>query len=367
MRCINDHNQFVVDDEWEDNPYNIAQGGPCTAPLSFFTDSTEKNIVLSLNSKIISVFFFKVSTCFHNRISMKCTFLLPLSAVLFAANVYAQLKTDVQAHRGGRGLMPENTIPAMLHAVDLGVRTLELDCVISSDNKVVVSHDVFMSSAFIRKPDGSDISKAEEKQYALYTMTYDSIRKFDVGSKPHAQFPEQVKMKAYKPLLADLIDSVEAYVKKHHLKPVNYNIETKCSPEGDNKLHPEPDVFAGMVMDVIKKKKIADRVTVQSFDVRTLQVIHKMDPKQVLALLVMNKDNLDVNLQKLGFTPAVYSPHYLMMTPELVRDAHEKKIKVLPWTVNEPADMEKMMSMEVDGIITDYPDRLIKIAGRYQK
>lgn len=298
--------------------------------------------------------------------SMKHTFLLPLAAVLFTANVYAQQKIEVQAHRGGRGLMPENTIPAMLHAIDLGVRTLELDCVISSDKKVLVSHDVFMSAEFIRKPDGTDIKKEEEKQYALYTMTYDSIRKFDVGSKPHAKFPEQVKMKAYKPLLSELIDSVEAYVKRNHLKPVNYNIETKCSPEGDDKFHPKPDVFAGMVMDVIKKKKIADRVTIQSFDVRTLQVIHKTDPKQVLAYLVMNKDDLSVNLQKLGFKPAIYSPYYLMVTPALVKEAHAEKIKILPWTVNEPADMEKIMSMEVDGIITDYPDRLIKLTGRYQ-
>jgi glycerophosphoryl diester phosphodiesterase len=298
---------------------------------------------------------------------MKRTFLLQIAIIAIAAHASAQQKTDVQAHRGGRGLMPENTIPAMLHAVDLGVRTLELDCVISSDNKVVVSHDVFMSSAFIRKPDGSDITKEEEKKYALYTMTYDSIRKYDVGTKPHAQFPEQVKMKAYKPLLADLIDSVEVYVKKHHLKPVYYNIETKCSPEGDGKFHPAPDGFAAMVMDVIKKKKIADRVTVQSFDVRTLQVIHKTDPKQTLALLIMNKETFAGNLEKLGFTPAIYSPYYSLVTPELVKEAHDKKIQVLPWTVNEVSDMEKMMSLHVDGIITDYPDRLVKVAGSYQK
>lgn len=298
---------------------------------------------------------------------MKRIILFPLTALFFSANISAQQKTDVQAHRGGRGLMPENTIPAMLHAIDLGVRTLELDCVISADNKVVVSHDVFMSADFIRKPDGSDIKKEEQKQYAIYTMTYDSIRKYDVGSKPHAQFPEQVKMKAYKPLLSDLIDSVEAYVKKHHLKPVYYNMETKCSPEGDGKFHPKPDVFAAMVMDVIKKKKIADRVTIQSFDVRTLQVIHKTDQKQTLAYLVMNKENLDDNLQKLGFTPDIYSPHYLMVTPDLVKEAHGRKIKVLPWTVNEPKDMERMISLQVDGIISDFPDRLVKVAGSYQQ
>jgi glycerophosphoryl diester phosphodiesterase len=298
---------------------------------------------------------------------MRRTFLLPIAALLITAQVCAQQQPDVQAHRGGRGLMPENTIPAMLHAIDLGVRTLELDCVISSDDKVVVSHDVFMSADFMRKPDGSDIKKEEEKRYALYTMTYDSIRQYDAGSKPHAQFQEQLKMKAYKPLLSDLIDSVETYVKKHHLKPVYYNIETKCSPNGDDKFHPRPDVFAARVMDVVNKKQIAGKVTIQSFDVRTLQVIHKTDPGQTLALLVMNKGTLAEHLQQLRFTPDIYSPHYLMVTPELVKEVHAKKMKILPWTVNEVEVMKKMMALEVDGIITDYPDRLVKVAGSYQQ
>lgn len=296
---------------------------------------------------------------------MKYTFLVALGAFTFS-HIHAQQKTDVQAHRGGRGLMPENTIPAMLHAVDLGAGTLELDCVISADKKVLVSHDVFMSADFMRKPDGTDISKAEEKQYAVYTMTYDSIRRFDAGSKVNTNFPDQVKMKTYKPLLSELIDSVEAYVKRKHLKPVYYNIETKCSPDGDDKYHPKPDVFAEMVMDVIRKKKITKRTTVQSFDIRTLQTIQHKYPEQTLALLVYKPRSLDEELTKLGFTPAIYSPYYAIVTPELVKQAHEKKIQVLPWTVNESADMEKMISYGVDGIISDYPDRLIKLAGSYQ-
>ncbi|HVI48085.1 MAG TPA: glycerophosphodiester phosphodiesterase family protein [Chitinophaga sp.] len=280
---------------------------------------------------------------------------------------YAQQKTDVEAHRGGMGLMPENTIPAMINAVKLGARTLELDCIITADKKVVVSHDAYMSAEFMRKPDGSDISKDEEKSLALFSMSYDSIRKYDAGTKPHPRFPQQQKMNVSRPLLADLIDSVEAYVKTHHLKPVQYNMETKSSPDGDGTYNPTPDVFVPMLMDVIKKKKIADRVIIQSFDIRTLQVLHKSLPKQRTALLIGTKDGFNDNISKLGFIPTIYSPNYLLVTPDLVKAAHAKNIQVIPWTVDEPDTMQQLLSYGVDGIITNYPDRLINIAGSYQQ
>jgi glycerophosphoryl diester phosphodiesterase len=174
-------------------------------------------------------------------------------------------------------------------------------------------------------------------------------------------------MKTYKPLLSELIDSVEAYVKLHHLKPVYYNMETKCSPQGDGTYHPTPDVFSALVMNVINKKHIADRVTIQSFDIRTLQIIHKDFPKQTTALLIMNKESFANNIKTLGFTPNIYSPYFSLVTPELVKEAHDTKVAVLPWTVNEVSDMQKMISYGVDGMITDYPDRLVGVAGSYQK
>ncbi|MFB6455564.1 glycerophosphodiester phosphodiesterase family protein [Chitinophaga sp. Hz27] len=297
---------------------------------------------------------------------MKAIFPLLLSAILIT-NAQAQQKIDVQAHRGGMGLMPENTIPAMINAVKLGAHTLELDCIISADNKVVVSHDAYMSAAFMRKPDGSDITKEEQKDLLLYSMTYDSIRKFDAGSKPNARFPQQQKFKTYRPLLAELIDSVEQYVKKNHLKPVYYNIETKSEAQGDGKLNPAPNVFVDLVMDVINKKKIAGRVTIQSFDPRTLQQLHVKFPKQKTAWLIANKESFADNLKTLGFTPDIYSPAFQLVTADLIKEAHSKKVQVLPWTVDEVEDMKKMIEVGVDGIITNYPDRLIETTGSYQK
>jgi glycerophosphoryl diester phosphodiesterase len=287
--------------------------------------------------------------------------------LLAAFRILAQPALDVQAHRGGRGLMPENSIPAMLNAVDMGVRTLELDCVISADGKVVVSHDVYMSSDFMLKPDGSPIAKAEEKQYALYKMTYDSIRRFSEGVKTHPGFPDQTKVKTYKPLLAELIDSVEAEVRKRHFRPVYYNIETKSTPDGDDVFHPKPEPFVAALMAVIKAKGIQDRVIIQSFDPRTLRIVHRDFPKQPTALLIENGKSLEENIAGLGFTPAIYSPNYLLVNAPLVKKAHDSGIKVLPWTVNDPKAMQAQAALGVDGIISDYPDRLVHLFGSYQQ
>lgn len=262
--------------------------------------------------------------------------------------------------------MPENTIPAMINAVNLGARTLELDCVISSDKQVVVSHDVYMSADFMRKPDGSDIDKASEKQYALYRMTYDSIRTYVEGTRPHPQFPQQAKFATYKPLLSALVDSVEAYTKAHHLKPMYYNMETKCSPDGDNVFHPAPEAFVRLVMGVIKAKGIATRVTIQSFDPRTLVIIHRDYPEMKTALLIANKEPFETNISNLGFKPTIYSPAYNLVTAALVKEAHALGVKVLPWTVNTAQDMQAQASLGVDGIITDDPATLVKLFGSYQ-
>jgi glycerophosphoryl diester phosphodiesterase len=327
---------------------------------------------------------------------VKNNILLTITTVaLLSRTAFGQQKIDVQGHRGGMALMPENTIAAMINGVKLGVKTLELDVVISGDGKVVVSHDAYMSSDFMRKPDGSDISKGEERGLALYKMTYDSISRYDAGSKPHPRFPDQVKMKTYRPLLTDLIDSVEAYVKLNKLKPVYYNIETKISPAGDGIYNPTPDVFVKTMMEVINKKSIKNRLTIQSFDIRTLQILHKTEPNVKLSLLAFGKADvlaklktqglsaedekklkqsplfngkagLDEDLRKLGFQPDIYSPYYVSVDAEMVAKVHALKMKILPWTVDEEKDMSALGQMGVDGIITNSPDKLVKIYGSYQ-
>jgi glycerophosphoryl diester phosphodiesterase len=263
---------------------------------------------------------------------------------------------DKQAHRGGRGLMPENTIPAMLKAVDLGVTTLEMDVVITSDKKVILSHETYFNAETTTLPDGKYFTKKEQPSYNIYKMTYDQTSLFDVGMKPYTVFPKQQKLKVAKPLLADVIDSVELYVKTKGQKPVFYNIETKTKPSGDNLQHPEPKEFVELIMQVIKDKKVEDRTIIQSFDFRTLQVVHALFPGIKTAALVQNKKSVEENLKDLGFVPAIYSPNYALVTPGVVAQCHQLKMKIIPWTVNEKPAIDSLKKIGVDGIISDYPD-----------
>lgn len=131
---------------------------------------------------------------------------------------------DKEAHRGGRGIMPENTIPAMLHALDLGVTTLEMDAVITSDKQVILSHEPFFNKDITTKPDGSYLQSSNPNDVNIYKMTYEQVRTFDVGLKPYSRFPEQKKMAVHKPLLSDVIDSAEAHAKATNRPLPFYNI-----------------------------------------------------------------------------------------------------------------------------------------------
>lgn len=263
---------------------------------------------------------------------------------------------DKEGHRGCRGLMPENTVPAFLKAVDLGVTTLEMDAIISKDSQVVISHDPFFNRVITTKPGGSFVTPEEEKQLAIYHMDYADIVRYDVGLKPNPLFPQQQKMHAIKPLLRNVIDSVEAYVAKTGKKPVQYNIETKSTPATDNTMHPEPARFVELLMSVILEKKIESRVIIQSFDVRTLQYLHEHYPNIKTALLVGDKKAFALQLQGLGFIPTIYSPEYHLVTALLVKQCHDTGVKIIPWTVNSKPAIDSLKILGVDGEISDYPN-----------
>lgn len=265
---------------------------------------------------------------------------------------------DTQGHRGCRGLMPENTIPAMLHAIELGVTTLETDAVITKDGKVVLSHEPFFNHDISTKPDGTPVTAAEERSLNIYEMEYAQVRKFDVGLRPHPRFAAQKKMAAYKPLLSEMIDSVENYCRAHKKKPPYYNIETKSQPATDGKYHPRPSEFVELLVAVIKEKKIEDRVMIQSFDPRTLQYLHEQYPSFKTALLIEEYDRKPFaqQLQQLGFIPSIYSPAHTLVTPLLVKQCRDAGIGLVPWTVNDLARIRELRQMGVTGIISDYPD-----------
>ncbi|MDF2386876.1 glycerophosphodiester phosphodiesterase [Nostoc ellipsosporum NOK] len=265
---------------------------------------------------------------------------------------------DTQGHRGARGLAPENTWPAFRTALDLGVVTLEMDAVITADKKVVLSHEPFFNHEISTKPDGKPVTEGEEKQLNIYKMPYAEVARYDVGMRPHPRFPRQSKMKASKPLLADIIDSVQQYMMTSRRPFPYYNIETKTQPFSDNLYHPAPAEFVELLMKVIRDKHIEEQVIIQSFDFRTLQYLHEHYPEIKTAMLIEDNDprDLTAQLKALGFTPYIYSPSYKLVTKELVAACHALQMRIIPWTVNSREEISRLRVMGVNGIISDYPD-----------
>lgn len=266
---------------------------------------------------------------------------------------------DIQGHRGCRGLLPENTIPAFKRAVELGVNTLEMDVVISADKQVVVSHDPWFSSEICSDPQGKPISPETEKDHKLISLNYEQIKNYDCGSRGHKRFPQQTPQKTYKPLLSEVFDAIEGMTDKAHR--VHYNIEIKSLPEWDHVFTPEPAEFSELVVKVVHHHKLQERVIIQSFDPRTLNYIHSRYPGIKLALLVENKEGIEQNLSKLSFSPYAYSPEYILLEKDSVDLLKKKGMQVIPWTINKESDMKRIVEMGVDGIITDYPDIAVKL------
>ena len=261
---------------------------------------------------------------------------------------------DWQGHRGCRGLMPENTIPAFLHALEFpDVKTLELDLAVSKDGQLIVSHEPWFNHAICLDASGQPIAEEKEETLLIHQFTVTEIRAFDCGSIGNTRFPDQHKQRAWKPTLEEVVHAVK---EKYPDREVFWNIEIKSKPEWDGVQTPPIDSFVALVVDNLKALGIEKNCNLQSFDIRPLQILKQTAPEIKLALLVENIWGLSSNLNKLGFQPDIYSPYHQLVSQGLVQKCHEKGIKVIPWTVNDTTTMTSMLGMGVDGIITDYPN-----------
>lgn len=284
-------------------------------------------------------------------------FLLP------AVEVYSQADRPftIEGHRGARGWAPENTIPSFKKALLLGADTLELDVVVTRDGKIVVSHEAWFSSVISLDPSGNRIPEDKQKDFNIFRMSYEEVRLFDVGSIGNKNFPQQEKMKVSKPLLRDVFREIASFVRENKLPAPRYNIEIKTVEDGDDVFNPKPAAFARLVYDEIKAEKMLRRVIVQSFDARVLREMRGVSKRVPLAFLVSNKRGVIENLETLGFDPDTYSPNFSLVDAEMIAICRGRGIKIVPWTVNEISDLERMKSFDLDGIITDYPDRAVKV------
>jgi glycerophosphoryl diester phosphodiesterase len=300
----------------------------------------------------------------------------PLWGFLAAINLLAGCATplDLQGHRGARGLAPENTLAAFKRAMDLGVSTLELDTVVTRDDVVVISHDARLNANFTRDAAAHYVDTPGP---ALRSLSLAEVQAFDVGrlraGTRYAQgFPEQIAVDGER---IPTLDALFAAVKARGDERVRFNIETKLSPLNPE-LTPDPERFVRLVLEVIERHGMQQRVSLQSFDWRSLSAAQRLAPaiprvhlsaQQPWGNQVADPRWTDgLSLATLGSVPrmvkaaegAVWSPYFGDLTAASLAEARALGLKVVVWTVNESAQIEQMLALGVDGIISDRPDRV---------
>jgi glycerophosphoryl diester phosphodiesterase len=306
-----------------------------------------------------------------------------IEAAIVAASLMlpsATMAFDLQGHRGARGLVPENTLEAFTAALAIGVTTLELDLAMTKDGVLVVSHDSRLNPDHTRGPDGKFLT-AEGP--AIRSLTLAELGQYDVGRlKPGtayaATFPEQRGMDGIRiPTLSAVFDLVRQAKADH----VRFNIETKLTPTSGTDT-PDPEAFAAALAKAVRDAGLAARVTLQSFDWRTLLAMRRIAPEIDRVCLSIEGGSGDtlargrpgpspwtagLDIDDFGGSAprlvaaagcTVWSPNYRNVTPEALAEAGALRLQVIPWTVNERPDMARLIQMGVSGIITDYPDRL---------
>jgi len=311
-------------------------------------------------------------------------FFQALLAITLAMTTAASQALDLQGHRGARGLAPENTLSAFARALAIGVTTLELDCAVTKDGVVVVSHDPAFNPDITRGPDGKWLEKTGP---AIWSLAFNELQRYDVGRLNPAnayakRWPEQRPADGTRiPRLADLF----ALVKKSGNETIRFNIETKISPFEPTQTT-GPEDFARKLISAVRSAGMAERTAIQSFDWRTLRVVQKEAPEIPTVYLTVEKgfmDSIQADKPSSPWTAgfhvsryggsiprmvkaaggAVWSPYYAETTRSQLKEAQALGLKVVVWTVNEPAEMRRMIEWGVDGIISDRPDLLRKAAG----
>jgi glycerophosphoryl diester phosphodiesterase len=274
----------------------------------------------------------------------------PFLAMALSTAAYA---IDLQGHRGARGHAPENTLPGFERALAIGVTTLELDVGVTRDGVVVIHHDRGLNPDLARGPDGQWISLPGP---LIKEVTYQQLQRYDVGrirpgSDYAKRFPQQ------KPVDGTRIPRLSELFAKTKSLDVRFNIETKLTPDAPNDTLP-PEPFARALIAELRKAGVEKRSTIQSFDWRTLKVVEQEAPEIATAYLTGSKNSDPQKVHAAG--GRIWSPDFQQMNSAKAATARRLGLKVIPWTVNEPADIRRMLELGVDGIISDYPDRVRK-------
>lgn len=269
------------------------------------------------------------------------------------ATVAPRRAIEVQGHRGARAVRPENTMPAFACAVAVGADVLEMDVVVTRNGVPVVHHDLELDPLKCRMRDGRPAPAGR----ALRSMTLDEVRALDCGATPHPDFPRQVPVPgAGIPTLAEVLRWVAGLPVDDAAGPIRLNIEAKSLPSRPD-LAPDPATFARLLVDAIRAAGLVDRAAIQSFDHRILPEVARLEPGLPRAALVADMPPDPVAVARAAGA-GILSPRFEWLAPEHVRAAHAAGLRVVPWTVNDPAAWARATDAGVDGIITDDPEGL---------
>ncbi|TGK09672.1 glycerophosphodiester phosphodiesterase [Leptospira selangorensis] len=284
---------------------------------------------------------------------------------------------DLQGHRGARGLKPENTWPAFEEALSQGMTTIELDTVLTKDQKIIIHHDSESNPALCTKKDGSDIISK-----SIYELTLAELKELDCGTKKNPKFPEQISVPGTELLtIQEFFEKVQTWERTGKRKVIpKFNIETKFPNDSDSQVSNEIlEAHVNLLIKAIETAKVIDRATIQSFYLPAISLVKKKNPKiKTSALFSLtypqgaamkfgfgnSRRELVLNQTK-ELKADIISPYFLYVTDEFVSKAHSLGIKVIPWTVNDTKEMERLIEAGVDGIITDYPDRLNSVLKKH--
>lgn len=261
---------------------------------------------------------------------------------------------ELHGHRGARGLAPENTLSSFEQAIEIGVDAIELDVVVTKDDQVIVSHEAWMNPEICLAPNGKEIQLHELDNHRIYQMTFDETQAYECGMKSPSNFPNQLNEESTKPLLASVLQMGTA-LSKNHGRNLKFTIEIKSFLEGDEIFHPKPAKFCRLVIEAIRKYTDEDKVYIQSFDHRILKHFNTYYPNIKLGYLIENKE-VDKAIANLNFTPHYLGIKHIYIDSELIKIAKNKGFKVFAWTVNEKEEMQMLVNIGVDAIITDYPN-----------
>ncbi|HZQ63509.1 MAG TPA: glycerophosphodiester phosphodiesterase [Casimicrobiaceae bacterium] len=311
------------------------------------------------------------------------TAVLLVMALASGASAHAASSAfDIEGHRGARGLAPENTLTAFRRALDIGVTTIETDVAITRDGVPVISHDPMLNPDLVRDKSGAWITR---RDIPIHSLSLAELREYDIGRiDPQTAYAKGLSLQRPAdgerfPTLAQLLELVRASG-----KPVRLNIETKITPDNAGQTV-DPATFVRLIIDEVQRAGLVDRVIIQSFDWRSLVESKRIAPEVPTSCLSIEASSMNTMLAtKDGVSPwhaglslaehgsvpalvkaagcAIWSPFYRNVTPALVTQSHALGLQVIPWTVNDEAEMRRLIDLGVDGLITDYPDRLHNVA-----